>query len=183
MTWTKEVPLGLDVTHEYKYVICERDSNGQPKQVEWQNGDNSMFGASSGALQNMRGDVEIHDTWIPNATKNLVFLFSKSGGKFETDRNRMLQDCLDAQTYGVSQNYTSHIVDDMYSALGGDSTYEPTKNSNTQAGGGESKHALGGGEDFFNVVDDGFGESIRKSYEYVDSDDDDTDEDFIVIDI
>jgi chromosome segregation ATPase len=183
MTWTKEVPLGLDVTHEYKYVICERDSNGQPKQVEWQNGDNSMFGASSGALQNMRGDVEIHDTWIPNATKNLVFLFSKSGGKFETDRNRMLQDCLDAQTYGVSQNYTSHIVDDMYSALGGDSTYEPTKNSNTQSGGGESKHALGGGEDFFNVVDDGFGESIRKSYEYVDSDDDDTDEDFIVIDI
>ncbi len=181
-TWTKEVPLGLDVTHEYKYLICERDSNGEPKQVEWQNGSNSMFGASSGALRNMRGDLEIHDSWIPNPSKNPVFLFSKSGGKFETDRQRMLQDCLDAQTYGHSQNYTSHIVDDMYSALGGDSTYEPqdtNDNNNTQAGGGQYE----GGD--FNVVDDGFGENIRKSYEHgdVDTDEDGDHDDFIVIDI
>ena len=136
----KRSPLRFGRTHEYKYLICERDSNGEPKQVEWQNGSNSMFGASSGALRNMRGDLEIHDSWIPNPSKNPVFLFSKSGGKFETDRQRMLQDCLDAQTYGHSQNYTSHIVDDMYSALGGDSTYEPqdtNDNNNTQAGGGQ----------------------------------------------
>jgi len=180
-TWTKEVPLGLDVAHEYKYLICERDSNGQPKQIEWQNGANSMFGASSGALQNMRGDVEIHDTWIPNPPKNAVFLFSKSGGKFETDRHRMLQDCLDAQTYGVSQNFTSHIVDDMYSALGGDSTYGPNEKISAQAGGGERRQALGEGEDFFEVVDDGFGENARTSYEYVHGDDDDDEE--IIIDI
>ena len=34
-TWTKESPLGFEiVTHEYKYLICERDSNGEPE-MKW----------------------------------------------------------------------------------------------------------------------------------------------------
>ena len=113
--------------------------------------------------------------------KSRPFCFQNQAGKFETDRQRMLQDCLDAQTYGHSQSYTSHIVDDMYSALGGDSTYEPQdtndNNITTQAGGGQYEGEFHGSK----CSDEGFGENIRKSYEHgdVDTDEDGDHDDFI----
>ena len=94
-SWMRDVSLGVDFVHEYKYVICERDDTGSPaKQIEWQKGSNNLFGASSESLKNMRGDLEIHDTFLPNPANNPIYVFTKSGGKFETGKSEMIADCL-----------------------------------------------------------------------------------------